>query len=264
MPSSSHPLYDRLHTGLTQLRSCSESALLRSPTWVHRMRRLLNQAAEATAFMAVIHPGEKDLLRTLRRRLLRARKKLSVLRDHDALLETWRRYRADIGTAPARPPRRPSTRTAIHAACAASVPVVTALERWLKAVPAKRAPELERHVLKRYRRARQRADQLSIDAKASRFHHWRKAVRRLMVALDLSCPHPTRKPWIKRLEKLAKILGRERDLLFVERSIAQGKDQGRPRQRLARLRLRLRQRALHLARRLFKRSGKRFLRHLRG
>lgn len=263
----SKPVFDQVQVqvgaSLAELDALCTSASRQPDRAVHRLRQCLNRLAEGVAFLAALHQRGHARLQRLRRRLLSARKRLSRLRDRQALLTTWHRYRGDLSLPPV-PGGRSTARAAmreLRPVCGAATVATLRLSRAVN--PPSSDDRLWRHVLRRYRAARKRARRLDADAPGQEFHGWRKAVRRLVLAVDIAGMRPVRPHWAERLDRLARLLGRDRDLHLLKQALAD--EQGhhrRPKRRLARKRRRMRERAVRLRRRLFRQGGKAFLRTL--
>jgi hypothetical protein len=226
-------------------------------TIVHQARRALNVVTEALSLMIARAPRDRDRLRAIRHRVKQARRRLSQLRDQEVVRDQCRRQRIAAGAAP--PPPLAAMRAAVAAGCAAAL---AALRR-LPPPPAAAGRGIRRRLIQRYRRARKRAQRISRGSPAAHVHAWRKAVRRLLIDLDLVGPLPGPTGFRRRLRQLGKLLGRERDLLLTQRAVAAHQAGGRRSSPgITEERLALRAQALRIARRLFAHGGKHFARRL--
>jgi len=160
--------------------------------------------------------------------------------------------------------QRPSSAVIQRAAAACCTAVLNAV----KQLPSAAACTDDGHGIWRqltrcYRRARKRARRIALKAQAERFHRCRKAVRRLIIVLDIMGPPANQTGLFRHLRNLTKLLGRERDFLLMKQAIAVGHAKHQLSLRgIADERKEIRRQALGLARRIFAHGGMRFIRKI--
>lgn len=228
---------------------------------VHRARRTLNVIAEVISLMIALNPRHGNQLRAIRRRIKRSRKRLSVIRDQQVIQDQLRRRQIALGKK-GEPRLRQSSAVIQRAASACCTTALNAVKLLPSTVVcADDGHGIRLQIARCYLRARKRAQRIALTAPAERFHRCRKAVRKLALVLNIMGPPANQAGFFRRLRKLTRLLGRERDLLLMKQAIAIGHVGNRLSLRgMADERKEIRRQALGLARRIFAHGGKRFLR----
>lgn len=230
---------------------------------VHRARRTLNVIAEVISLMIAISPRHGNRLRAIRRRIKRSRKEMSEIRDRQVIQDQFRRRQIALGKK-GEPRLRPSPAVILRTASTCCVSALDAVKRLPSTVVCAGDGHGIRLLLAHgYLRARKRARRLALTAQAGRFHRCRKAVRKLVIVLDIIGPPANQTGFFRHLRKLTKLLGRERDLLLMKRAIVTGHVSRRLSLRdIADEQKEIRRQVLGLARRTFAHGGKRFMRKI--